>query len=439
MDASRVLFFGATGLLLALAGRYLGNSSIPLLHLDLLLLAPFLRRRFGLALMLLSLLTEAARVVQGLFGFDQLFVSVPLLIHNLTAFPVTYVLQLAVLLAAFVGSLALVLRLLPPLTWSIRPWPALAALAVIVGAKAAEDHTKQNLVGTSFGYLAGQMTFSNMFNKGYTVPGGAVVDHPALAAAEEALSARQNLWLIVVESLGLPNDPALRRALLAPLLDAADLHANYDIQHGKLSSVGSTIHGEIRALCGGTLAHGLFDDGNHDCLPLRMASAGYSTQAIHANAASVYGRNIWYRKIGFQQYSAGDTEPALTGNVGKRWGTLLDGETITWASSTAFAPGHPHFNYLLTVSTHLPAEPLPGATPVDGCIEKATAHACLHLANLRLVISQLAQAARDQTDTVIVMIGDHPPPFVSPGSRAAFSSTDVPWIKLRPSQSPSPR
>lgn len=435
IDAPRVLFFGVAGLLLALAGRHLGNSSIPLLHLELLLLAPFLRRRLGLALMLLSLLTETARVVQGLFGFDQLFVSIPLLVHNLRAFPASYAVQLALLLAAFLGGLALMLRLLPQRTWRVGPWLAAAALAMVLSAKSAEDRVKQNLVGTSFGYLAGQLTFSKMFDKGYTVPGGAVANHPAAVAAMEAIAARQNLWLIVVESMGLPTDAVLQRALFEPLLGVDDLNARYEIESGRLTSVGSTIHGELRALCGGQLAHGLFDDDNRDCLPSRMASAGYSTQAIHANAAAMYGRNIWYRKVGFQKYSSGDTEPGLTGGAGKRWGTRLDGDTIAWTNSTAFPPGQPRFTYLLTVSTHLPAERLPGATEIDGCLAKATEHACLHLSNLRLVMTQLAQAAKARDDTVIVLIGDHPPPFVSPGSRSAFSSTDVPWIKLRPRQS----
>lgn len=435
IDWPRFVFFATASAALALAGNYLGNRSIPLISLELLLLAPFLRCQLGLALMLLSLLTGTARVVQSLFGFDQLFVSIPLLLHNLQAFPISYALGLALLLAAFLGSLALVLRLLPKREWRVSLSLVAITITMVAVAKTAEDNVKQNLVGTSFGYLAGQVTFSRMFDKGYTVPGGAVGDHPAAIAARGAIAARQNLWLIIVESMGLPTDPAMRSALFEPMLGAPDLTARYQIEQGRLASVGSTIHGEIRALCGGQLAHGLFDNDNQECLPYRMASAGYSTHAIHANAASMYGRDIWYRRVGFQRYSSADTEPGLIGGPSERWGTQLDGDTIAWANSAAFSPGQPHFTYLLTVSTHLPAERLPGATEIAGCLAKATEHACLHLSNLRLVISQLAQAAQVRDNTVIVLIGDHPPPFVSPGSRSAFSPTDVPWITLRPRQS----
>lgn len=437
VDTWRVLFFGITGALLALAGRQLGNSSIPLLHLELLILAPFLRQRFGLALMLVSLATDAARVAQGLFGFDQLFVSVPLLLHNLKAFPFSYALRLAMLLAAALGVVAVLLKLLPKRPWRAGLLPLAAAVTLTISARAAEDSIKQNLVGTSFGYLAGQASFSGMFNKGYTVPGGPVINHPAVVAAREAIDAQQNLWLIVVESMGMPKDPVLQRLLLGPLLADADLHARYDIVSGQLSSVGSTIHGELRALCGGQLTQGLFDDlNNDDCLPARLAAVGYATQAVHANIASMYGRDVWYRKIGFKKYSASDTEPGLIGptRTGMRWGTLLDGDAIAWVDATAFPPGLRKFTYLLTVSTHLPAEALPGAAADADCLAKATEHACLHLGNLRLVMTQLAEAARARDDTVIVLIGDHPPPFVSPGSRSAFSPSDVPWIKLRPRQ-----
>lgn len=438
VDGPRLAFFAIASLALALGARYLGNTSIPLLPIELILLAPFLRTRIGLALMLVSVITASARVVQGLFGFDQLFISIPLLVHNLFAFPSRYTLQLAAMLIAYLGGIALVLRLLPARTRRVGPWMAVAAMALLVGAKSAEDSIKQNLVGTQFGYLSGQFRFAGMFEKGYAVPGGPVVGHPAVDASAAAVSGRLNLWLVVVESLGLPADPALRQALLAPMLDNPALRQRYDIQGGQLPSVGSTIHGELRALCNGHLNHGLFAAGDTDCLPARMAAAGYRTRAVHANASGVYGRNVWYRNIGFQQISASDTEPALAGERSGRWGTRVDGDTIEWTRLHAFGDPGPHFTYLLTVSTHLPAEVLPGATPLPDCLAKATAHACEHLANLRLVLSQLADAAARQEHTVLVLIGDHPPPFVSPGSRSAFSATDVPWVRLTPKQSPSP-
>jgi hypothetical protein len=426
------LLFSTTIIGLALAGRYLGNRSLPLLHIELIVLAPFLRSRVGLWLMLVSLFTESARVVQSLFGFDQLFVSLALLLHNLCAFPVSYSLRLVLLLVAALAGLVIVLHVLPSRRARVGPSIAAAALALLGGGKAAEDSIKQNLVGTAYGYLAGQASFSTMFKKGYTVPGGAIADHPAEQAAKQALAGRQDLWLVVVESMGLPSDITLKQELLEPFVGRTDLSVKYEIESGQLASVGSTIHGELRALCGGQLSRGLFDNGSHDCLPQRLAAAGYSTHAVHANAAFMYGRDIWYPKIGFQTYSAGGIESALSGDAGKRWGTLLDGDTIAWMSGITRIHDQPSFTYLLTVSTHLPAEPLPGSKPLANCLAKATEHACLHLANLRLVMNQLAAAARERNDTMILIIGDHPPPFVSPGSRSAFSATDVPWIKLRP-------
>jgi hypothetical protein len=436
VDGYRFLFFATASILLACIARYLGNASIPLVSIELVLLAPFLHRRVVVGLMLVSLLTASARVVQGLFGFDQLFISIPLLAHNITAFPLRYVIQLAVLLLAYLAGIALVLRLLPLRLWRLRPWMLAVGAVVLLGGKMAEDSVKQNLVGTQFGYLSGQFKFAGMFGKGYTVPGGVPVDHPVINAATGAIASHQNLWLIVVESMGRPADPSIRHSLLAPLLDNADLLRRYDISDGNMASVGSTIHGELRALCNGRLTNGLFDNKHPDCLPARMAAVGYATQAVHANVAGVYGRNVWYRNIGFQQFSASDTEPALAGAGSERWGTRLDGDTIAWLRRTGFPPGELRFEYLMTISTHLPADLLPQAAVTPGCLASATVHACEHLANLHLVLSQIAQAAVTLDNTIVVLVGDHPPPFVSPGSRAAFSATEVPWVRLTPKRTP---
>jgi membrane-anchored protein YejM (alkaline phosphatase superfamily) len=319
---------------------------------------------------------------------------------------------------------------LPVRTWSV---PALVIIPVAAGVaagKIAEDFAKQNIVGSSYGFFIGQLRFADMFNRAYRTPGARPTEYPGPIGAKLALASRLNYWLIVVESMGKPNADSLSAEMLSSF--ASDrLKRKYDISTGAVPSLGSTIHGEIRELCDGVLSDGLFGSANSHCVPSMLARNGYFTRAVHANGSTVYGRDVWYPKIGFAKISASDTEEALRGERSRRWGTKLDGDTIAWTASHAFEH-RPSFTYLLTVSTHLPASSLPGTSPSEACLAKSTPHACTHLANLRQVLGQIASAAQDLDDTIVVVVGDHPPPFVSSSSREAFSRTDVPWVMLMP-------
>lgn len=416
----------------SVAGMWLVTPSLPLFYADLVLLAPFLMRRAARLLVSISLVIAALRVIQSIFGIDQLFVSSYLLLRNLTWFPVGFV---ALVLGLAVASLWLLywsMSRLPSRTVRLSmPVIALAAGAVL-GLKHFEDKVKLNLVGTSYGYLLGSFKFASMFNGHYSLPPPQGEHSPGGRGAELALARGTNYLLIVVDSLGMPRNVGLRQTLLSAIGDPR-LRDRYEVTFGETAANGSTIHVEIRELCGGFLAGGLFDDGNGHCLPSELGRHGYRTLAIHANHARVYGRDTWYSKIGFERYVSADTgEMPSTESFG-RWGTLLDRDSIEWAANQlTVADGTRKFVYLLTVSTHLPATMLPDALPDPRCLAVAPEHACVHLANLRSVIAAATESAKKLHDITIVLVGDHPPPFVSPRSRSTFSRDTVPYVILAP-------
>lgn len=430
-DGPRLAFLVGSLGTLTLVARALGIDGVPAVHLETVVVAPFLLTRVGATLAVFSLLVATARIAQGLFGFDQVFVAANLLLRNFSDFPVLYSVAIA---GAFIGYLALIvfaMRHLPVRMFSVSPWVAAALVAGLGAAKIAEDFARQNLVGSSYGYFVGQLRFADMFNAAYRTPGARPLEYPGPAGAQTAIAHRSSYLLVVVESLGQPLDDELAKELMLPFRSEA-LRRKYEVSLGSVPSPGSTIHGEIRQLCDGDLKDGLFGVANSHCVPARLAREGYRTRAVHANGSTVYGRNVWYPKIGFGTIAASDTEAFLRGERSRRWGTVLDGDTISWAARTLHEEPGPAFTYLLTVSTHLPASLLPGAQPSASCPSRASEHACVHLANLQVVLRSIADSALGLDNTVIVVAGDHPPPFVSSNSRRAFSRTDVPWLMLVP-------
>lgn len=430
IDAPRLLFVAICLFATSIGGIELGVP-IPLLHLELALIAPFLLTRTGQAVAVFAICVEILRLVQVPFGFDQIFVSSFLLLRNLVGFPPLY--AALTLLAVLVPPLLLylVLRKLPLRNVRVPVlWATLVLAAVATMLKAEKDYTKINLVGTSFGHVYGQVRFSSMLYGRYHTPGASPDVQPGVAAARIALARHENDWLVLMESGGYPTDPEMRELLYRPFLTEA-MKARFDVDIGATPSVGSTIHGEIRQLCDGQLVDGLFGGANQHCLPHWFTAHGYSATAVHANKKAIYSREDWYPKIGFSTIVSSDLPDFPRNGEGGRWGTLDDISAIDWTVAHEFARPD-SFVYLLTVSTHLPARLMAGAVVDPRCTARHDSQSCLHLANMQLVLAHVAQAALALPDTVVTLVGDHPPPFVSLSSTSAFDRTKVTRITLIP-------
>lgn len=430
---TEVVRFGLYAGILALTSAYAKSISIagvPFLYIELILLAPFFRFGWANTLMWLSILTSIFRLIQGFYGYDQLFISIYLLFVNIGSFPVWV--QLMILVAISIGVFLMFYanRFIPRYIFKCKILFFLFILFVCVGIKIQEDNSRSNLIGTSFGYLMGNLRFSEMFYGPYQIPMLSKFSYPAQMGAEHAIKHGLNLTLIVVESMGVPSD-GLGQKYLFYGFDSPDIKDKYTVTQSVVPARGSTIHGEIRELCGGRLSHGLFGESRAGCIPEMMKQAGYQTTAIHANYAKMYGRDVWYPKIGFQNYINTDSGGLPYDQTNDRWGTALDTSVFEWISSQN-EQEKKYFDYILTVSTHLPPVMLPGARVWTECRNKMTTNACTHMANLRLVVDKIIEYAIKRKNTTFVIVGDHPPPFVSPTSRAGFIDSEVPYVILQP-------
>ena len=410
--------------------KFFSIPGVPFLYIDLFLLAPFFRHGWANVLMVMSIIISIIRVIQGFYGFDQLFISAYLLLCNINGFPVwvamvSLLVVIAVLLVFFTA-----IRFLPRFIVGVTLPVYFLIMMTCFGIKLQEDNSKSNLIGTSFGYLFGQLHFSEMFYGRYEIPKISDQPYPGQRGAAYATKNGTNLVLFVIESMGVPR-VNMERDKLFFSFGSSQILEKYEVVQGVIPASGSTIHGEIRELCGGRLAHGLFGGSAEGCIPMLMAREGYETTAIHANYSKMYGRNEWYPKIGFKNYINSNTGELPKELVDDRWGTTLDTSLIKWLGSRDAQQGKT-FEYVLTVSSHLPAVLLPGANIWESCSQSMTTHACTHLANLKLVLDEIISYARRRENTTFIIVGDHPPPFVSPASRAGFKDFEVPYFILQP-------
>lgn len=430
VDIWRWLVFGALFFGASVSAWLIGAPGVPVVCVDFLLLTPFLWHWLGRILMLVSVLVALVRSAQAFFGFDQIFVSSYLLFHNLLGFPVYFGAAVVLMVLGGMCALAYITWRLPTRvrSWSLMWVPVCVVL--VLGLRQLEDRVRLNIVGTNFGYIFGQIKFAGLFNGAYEIPRRQNENSVTKSEADWAIAHQANLLLILVESMGLPKDPDMAASLMGNF-QLAELQAHYRIRTGSTVALGSTIHGELRELCNGHLIDGLFGAGNVHCLPMHMGRHGYNTVAVHANHAKMYGRDQWYPAIGFRQYINADGGELPRGEVGDRWGSLLDGDTIDWVASR-ISTRKQEFWYLLTVSTHLPASQLPGVSVSKECLAGKGGALCVHHANLQSVMARISKAALRMQNTVIVVVGDHPPPFLTPGSRSMYSQDRVPFMVLEP-------
>ena len=151
-----------------------------------------------------------------------------------------------------------------------------------------------NLLGT----LAVHLQF------GSAIAAGQVFAPAAVASGfDEASRApgRRNMLVVIVESMGAFHDPALQGLLAAPL-DDPGIAARYEVSLGTAPYAGSTTAGEMRELCGTRAPYTALLSGDvRDCLPARLAAAGYATFGFHAYTATMFDRRDWWPRLGLQE------------------------------------------------------------------------------------------------------------------------------------------
>jgi hypothetical protein len=244
---------------------------------------------------------------------------------------------------------------------------------------------------------------------------------------------RQSVLLVMVESLGYPIDPA-KRAWLASQLDSPP----YAVEEYKLPFAGSTVTGELRALCE---VHSTFNAAPGfagRCLPAKLNKQNIRTIAFHGFYSDMFDRNSWWPKIGFEKVLFGDS-PGL--RELKRCGNVFEGvcDSEVIANAVSELGARRGFAYVLTLNTHLPLQKRNMLENIDPHLQRLCAtsktpeEVCRILSLQGHVLSDAVRLASTlRPAPLLVILGDHSPPFSSTRSRSEYESHVVPAYVLKP-------
>lgn len=244
----------------------------------------------------------------------------------------------------------------------------------------------------------------------------------------------RSIWLIVVESMGWLQDEALRQRLLQQI-DGASQGGAYDVEIRRMPFKGATTHGELRALCGVAGAYAELSDAQAaDCLPARLSALGWTTHGLHGFSGRMFDRRNWWSRIGLRRTLFLEDLSERLPLCGGSFRGVCDAELLHTAARQLWEPQQ--FVYTLTLNTHLPLDPV--MVPTDwkvACdranVPLATCELVTAQSRLLVTISGLARELPPPRPLVVV-IGDHAPPFLNARARAAFDRGTVPALILRP-------
>ncbi|MDX3929715.1 MAG: sulfatase-like hydrolase/transferase [Shinella sp.] len=251
-----------------------------------------------------------------------------------------------------------------------------------------------------------------------------------------------NLLIVLVEGLGAFADPAERR-LLSGKLESAAAAGHYTLTSGRTRYAGSTTSAESRELCGrwGDHLDYIRGPGPFDCLPRGLAAKGYRTAAYHGYTSDMFERDIWYPKIGFEEFHFAEDmikeKPEL---VASRCGSvflgLCDREVAEVVRSRLLNRGEqPKLVYWLTLNSHIPFVAKKEGKLACGSVKAAISNETVcELTELwGDVFESVGSIAADPRlpPTDILLVGDHHTPLWERDAKDRFSFGEVDWYFLR--------
>jgi len=375
-------------------------------------------------LLFAAILFDVVTTLSGIFNLSpvSLLYAIKFLPNLDLSASVQYVLMICGLVAVFATILWIVAKAREPLVKaSILPTLA-GAVLLIVG-----EHQINSAPALYFSRL---VSADEPFDSAMIASG----------MAEEISQAAdgRNVVVVMVESLARFTNPEHEK-LLTAWIENDELKARYRVETGYTTFYGSTTAAEIRELCGRWQEFdALLEQSQADCLPARLALAGYQTTALHGFTGDMFDRRIWYPNIGFQRllffeqmHRAGDRvcRGVFTGLCDVQVGDRVD-EILRQSN------GQPQFVHWLTLNTHVPV-PVAESDGTLGCADRSGVFdhvmVCTMVELWLQLFDRITRIALndDLPPTDFIIVGDHAPPFWRRKEKDLFVAGQVPWIVLR--------
>jgi hypothetical protein len=277
--------------------------------------------------------------------------------------------------------------------------------------------------------------------------GRVISARPLISALGPAIAATRtrghpNIVLVITESWGLANDDRVNQGEMDPYVSPA-LAGAYRVETGSVPFLGPTTSGETRELCGDSAGDSTIAAAATyfaGCWPARLERDGYRTTAVHGFTPTMFRREEWYRRFGFEE---SDFLPELVRQGGAMcdgaFPGICDADVARWIEGRLMRPvdQRPAFIHWVTLNSHLPVPRMDGSLPTEECaavgIEQQQS-LCEWFLLVHRVHDSVARVAMTPglRPTIFVIVGDHAPPFVREDVRARFSQARVPYVVLMP-------
>lgn len=434
-----VLFFMAMNLFYIIAAEYffISRAALNVDYVLVILIGSMIHPVAGCLLAVIAYLSDTLMAVQGIYFFD-FHTSLPALGDA----PGLALLESPLVL--FVGLSSLAVGIAGYKASARRPGRggvivSLLLVVGVLGADVANGTGKLVEAAPGLGINIGTSQMANVTLLALRGPREistpVPVDSAAAGRLDPDLTARTPtpVLLVLVESWGQTRDAAKGDALLQRLLVPA-LADRYSVNRGTVPFQGATTDAEFRELCG-VMANfrSALAVQVEDCLPARFLQAGYDVQAFHGYRATLFDRQTWYSRLGFQ------TMHFMEARSGPRCGLVFKGQCdrdiLTGIGNLLKSHRDQKlFIYYLSLNSHLPGSPALAEGSVLRCEAGDDRQVCLLDQIQENFFAALGAVLTDPEvpPVHVLLVGDHAPPMATITSRMQFSQKVVPFLELLP-------
>ena len=225
--------------------------------------------------------------------------------------------------------------------------------------------------------------------------------------------------LIILESWGLDNDLEKRMEQIRPIVQLNN--SGYKVNLDSSLFFGGTSQAEVRELYNksGAAYYSIIQHGFSDIKGLTQLkkSAGYNTIALQS-FSGYYSSGYHFRKSAefnqIKDFSFFKNQTAL--NKNNHYLSVND-EAVFEYGFKQINKENKAFLYILTINTHLPFHAQSGKSELEGQYER-----------IKEQFTFLAALLKKYPVDKLVIVGDHPPPFLTESERSHYSPDFVPAL-----------
>lgn len=233
--------------------------------------------------------------------------------------------------------------------------------------------------------------------------------------------------LIILESWGLLKDTSLRNQQIRSILELKE--KGYSVQFDTSNFFGGTSQAEARELLNkeGEAYYSIIQNGQLDieCLPSHKNKTGYYTTALQSFSGFHSSGNQFRTILGFKaikDYSNFKNSKKINENYNNHYNAVNDEAVFDFGFKLITA--HPKtFTYILTINTHLPFESKLTSKSNFPSIETKGQYK-----RLEEQFEHLAYLLKEFPEAMLVIVGDHPPPFLLQSERDLYDENLVPAL-----------